>query len=61
MEEERKVIKEKYARNVNRIIEKYQDCSDDSLEVLGIFSGEEEPTFHIDSISFIRNGQRGGD
>lgn len=55
MEKERKAILSKYKKNVGKIIEKYEKYEDDDLEVFNIFSFTEEPTFCIDSISFIRN------
>lgn len=55
MENEKKAIVAKYRKNIERIIEKYKDNEDDSLEVIDILGMDSEPTFCIDSISFIKN------
>lgn len=55
MESEKKAIISKYRRNINKIIKKYENYEDDYLEVIDIFTYEDQPTFCIDSISFIKN------
>lgn len=57
MDEEREAIIEKYKRNVDNLIRKYQNYEEDSIDVIDVFNYCEQPTIYIDSISFIKSSR----
>ena len=55
MDDIRKAIGKKYQRGIDELITKYINQFDDELDVIDILKSEEEETFLIDEISFIKS------